>query len=343
MPDLKQEAAEVLANSIVIDGCVFPLHGTDFPGYKYLIGKGLITAMFLTIPFAEQGPGAAFRAISGLWRETNAPGARLKIALTPEDVHSAKTNGETALIITFQNWEPIGNSLAALHGFHRLGLRVLQLAYNEMGPAAAGCLEDYGLTAFGRRALEEINRLGIIADLSHVCDRACREAIALTSKPIILSHANPRSRAPNPRNKPDDIIKGVADTGGVIGLSAWGPICWRGPGHPRPTVDDFVGHVEYVVDLVGIDHVSFGTDTVVDGAPDTHDYWDTALAYPEVAGGYASEVGSSYEVRYPAGFGDQRGLPLVVAGLLRRGYRNDDIAKFLGGNIMRVWGEVLST
>ena len=340
MSDLERQATDVLAESIVIDGCVFPLHGTNFPGYRYLIGKDIVTAMFLTIPFAEQGPGAAFRSISGLWREADQPGSRLTIALTPADVRQAKAAGRTAMIITFQNWEPIGGSIAALHGFYRLGLRVLQLAYNEMGPAAAGCLEDYGLTSFGRRALRTINDLGIIADLSHVCDRACRQAIELTTKPIILSHANPRSRAPNPRNKPDDIIKGVAATGGMIGLSAWGPICWRGPGYPRPTIDDFVGHVRYVVDLVGIDHVSFGTDTVIDGSPDTHDYWDTALAYPEVAGEYAREVGSSYEVRYPAGFGDQRGLPAVVAGLIKSGFGKEDVGKFLGGNILRVWAAV---
>lgn len=340
MNDSNAQAKDILAESVVIDGCVFPLHGTDFPGYKHLIGKEIITAMLLTIPFADQGAGAAFRAISGLWREADAPGSRLAIALSPADVLQAKAEGRTALIVTFQHWEPIGNSLAALHGFYRLGLRVQQLAYNEMGPAAAGCLEDYGLTAFGRKALQTINDLGIIADLSHVCDRACREAIELTCKPIILSHANPRSRAPNPRNKPDDILKGVAATGGTIGLSAWGPICWRGPGHPRPTIDDFCDHVAYVVDLVGIDHVSFGTDTVVDGSPDTHDYWDTALAYPSVAGGYAREVGSAYEVRYPAGFGDQRGLPAVVAGLLKRGFSAEDAGKFLGGNLMRVWAEV---
>ena len=336
-------ARDILESSIVIDGCTFALHGTEFPGYEALIGKGLVTAMFLTVPFAEQGPAAAQRSINKLWREADAPGSGLAIAICPDDVRRAKAQGKTAMIITFQHWEPIGNSLDALHGFWRLGLRVQQIAYNEMGHAAAGCLEDgdFGLTRLGRRAVPAMNELGLMIDLSHASDLTCREVIDATTKPVVLSHANPRSRAPNPRNKPDDIILGVAATGGVIGLSPWGPICWRGPGHPRPTLADFAGHVAYVADLVGVDHIAFGSDTTVDGAVDTVDYWDTALAYPEVAGDYSREVGDSPAVRYPEGFGNQAGLPLVVDALQEQGFGRDDIGKFLGHNLMRVWAEIL--
>lgn len=332
----EQEARALIAGSVVIDGCQFA--EGDFPGWERLITKDLVTAIALTVPHSGSGFREACRAIGNLWRVACRPGSRLTIVRDAASISQAKVEGKTAVILAFQNWEPVENSLDLLHVFHQLGVRVIQIAYNEAGYVGSGCVEtpDRGLTRFGRLAVAEMNRIGILIDLSHVGDTTCRDVIEASSAPVAFTHANPRRRAPNPRNKDDDLIKAVARKGGVIGLSPWGPICWPGPGHPRPTLEDFVGHFEYLVDLVGYDHVSFGSDISVDGSSDPVGTQEQADRYPEVVGNYNREIGPTFQVRYPVGLYGATNLVELVARLLERGHKTADIQKFLGGNFLRL-------
>ena len=333
-------ATELIGSSIVIDGCQFA--ESDFPGWERLVTKDLVTAISLTVPNSGAGFREACRSIGELWRQASVPGSRLMIVRDAADIRRAKAEGKTAIILAFQHWEPIENSLAFLHVFRQLGVRVVQIAYNEAGYVGCGCVEtpDGGLTRFGRRAIAEMNRIGILIDLSHVGDKTCRDVIEFSKVPVAFTHANPRSRAPNPRNKDDDLIKAVAAKGGVIGLSPWGPICWLGPGHPRPTLDDFVGHFEYLVDLVGYDHVSFGSDISVDGSSDPVGTQEQADRYPEVVANYNREVGPTFQVRYPVGLYGATNLVELVARLLERGHKAEDLQKFLGGNLLRLFETV---
>jgi membrane dipeptidase len=307
-----------------------------------LVSKDLVSAICLTVPHSSADFTATCKSIGGLWRQAVASGSALRIALKVEDITTAKADCKFALILTFQHWEPIGNSLDAMQVFHRLGLRVAQLAYNDMSHAAAGCLEgDYGLTRFGRRAVAEMNRLGILVDLSHCNDRTCLEAAHASSKPVVLSHANPHAKGPNPRNKSDAVIKAVAASGGVIGLSPWGPLSWRGPGSPRPSLQDYLDKVAYVADMVGVDHLSFGSDTSVDGSLDAAGTQLQAVFFPEVVADYDREIGRTMPIRYTECFTSPRELPLVVDGLLKSGLSRQDVEKYLGLNLLRVLSQVM--
>jgi len=339
-----EAARELIRGSLVIDGCQFA--EADFPGYDKLVSKDIVSAISLTVPHSGGGFREACRAIGSLYQQAATPGSRLAIAREVGDLRRAKAEGKTAIILAFQHWEPVENSLALLHVFRQLGVRVIQLAYNEAGYVGCGCVEtpDGGLTRFGRRAVTEMNRIGIVIDLSHVGDKTCWDTIEASAAPVAFTHIVPRRRAPNPRNKDDDLIKAVAKGGGVIGLSPWGPICWLGPGHPRPTLEDFVGHFEYLVDLVGYDHVSFGSDISVDGSSDPIGTQEQADRYPEVVANYNREIGPTFKVRYPVGLYGATNLVELVDKLLERGHKSADLQKFLGGNLLKLfettWGGV---
>ncbi len=342
--DQEQASRDLLGRSVIIDGCQFA--EADFPGWHRLVTKDLVTAIALTVPNSGSGFRETCRAIGELYHQASAPGSRLAVVRETDDIRRAKAEGKTAIVLAFQHPAPIENSLAFLHVFRQLGVRIVQIAYNEVGYMGTGCTEspDAGLTHFGRRAIAEMNRIGMVIDLSHVGDKTCRDVIDASAAPVAFTHIVPRRRSPNPRNKDDDLIKAVAAGGGVIGLSPWGPICWLGPGHPRPTLEDFVGHFEHLVDLVGYDHVSFGSDISVDGSSDPIGTQEQADRYPEVVGNYNREIGGTFDVRYAAGLYGAKNLVELVARLLERGHKPDELQKFLGGNLLHLfeatWGGV---
>jgi len=333
-------AGEILGSGVVIDGCTFA--EGDFPGYDALVWKEVVDAICMTIPHSGEGFLPTVSALGGIWRAARAPGSRLQVVLTSGDVASAKADGKLGLILTLQHWDPIANSLGAMHALHRLGLRVAQLAYNDMSHAAAGCLEpDFGLTRFGRLAVSEMNRLGIVVDLSHCSDRTCLEAAEASEHPVVLTHANPYALGPNPRNRSDEAIRAVAASGGTIGLSPWGPISWLGPGHPQPALKDYVDKICYVANMVGTEHISFGTDTSLDGSLDAAGTQLQADFYAPVVADYDREIGRELPVRYAKGFSSPNGLHAVCQALLDRGFSRGDLEGFFGLNLMAVFSKVL--
>lgn len=332
------EASAILRRAIVVDGCQFT--EGDFPGLDRLAARDILTAINLTLPDSQAGFAATARAAGRLWRRVAGPeGARLTIATRAGDIRHAKADGTLALVFALQHPDAVDHDLDQLWALGTLGVRVIQLAYNEASYIGGGAIEDVdcGLTRFGRQAVAEMNRAGITIDLSHCGDRTCLDAAAVSTRPVLLTHANPRRRAPNPRNKPDEVLKAVAASGGVVGVSPWGPICWRGPKNPRPTLDDYLGHVEYLVELLGIDHVSFGADSPVAGTPDVAGIKEQADRYAPVVEAYNREIGPTFAVRYPEGLFGAAGLPAVVSGLLGRGFKDTDIEKFLGLNLLRAF------
>ena len=157
----------------------------------------------------------------------------------------------------FQDTRPIETDLDYLKVFHKLGLRVLQLTYNTQNYVGSGCCElhDAGLSSFGREVVEECNRLGMLIDLSHCGYATCWDAIRHTRKPLSLTHVGAHALCPaTGRNKPDEILKAVADTGGVIGIAFFAPLVKRNPKTQEVLlagVDDVIGHIDHVVKLVG--------------------------------------------------------------------------------------------
>jgi membrane dipeptidase len=242
-------------------------------------------------------------------------------------------------MLAFQDPAPIENRIELLRVFYELGVRVVQLTYNKANYIGTGCAEstDGGLTDFGRTVVQEMNQLGMVVDLSHCSERTTLEAIEESRQPVVFSHANVRAISDCPRNHTDEELKRVAETGGVVGLTPWGPICWKREKDEPPSLDDFLDHVDYVVNLIGIDHVGFGTDNTLDGAADEEGTKEQGRLYPEVVGEYDRRVGTNPAVRYALGFRGHHELKNVVEGLKKRGYPEDAISKFLGQNFLRVF------
>jgi membrane dipeptidase len=332
MSSTQRDAAAVHNEAIVIDGCSF-----FAKGWHERLEKAGVTALQMTVPWPWDGALQGIRRYREYYDVTrNEP--RLRIVRTTDDIRQAKADGVVGLILGAQNAQILENDPGLVEVFHVLGSRVIQLAYNERNLLADGCLEssNAGLSRLGKTMVKEMNRVGIQIDLTHTGEQSSLDAIELSSKPCIISHANPNGRVENPRNISDTLIKACAEAGGVVGLTPYAPINWMGGDEP-PSLDHFIGHLEYVVDLVGIDHVSFGTDSEV-----------TPGAYPpevrQLLGKYFPEASVGLKKRHPnvsktSGFESMEDLPNVTAALLDRGWQESDVRKFLGENLMRVYAQ----
>ena len=242
--------------------------------------------------------------------------------------------------INFQNADPIEGSLEYLSLFHRLGLRVFQLTYQRRNLAGDGCGEPgdgAGLSIFGQELVRELNRLGILIDLSHCSDRTTEEAIALSEQPVAFTHVNVRELNPHKRNKPEAQMKAVAAGGGVIGINSIARMISPEGRQKGTTIDDYLDQIDHVVGLVGVDHVGIGLDRNEDPtAEDMDERRRTFLTrFPELrAGG-----DFPFETYYTRDLSMGSMLPLTT-GLLERGYAEEDVLKILGGNFLRLLEQV---
>ncbi|KKL12784.1 hypothetical protein LCGC14_2532310, partial [marine sediment metagenome] len=169
---------------------------------------------------------------------------------TGADIRRAKTEGRTAIFFGFQNPSPIEDDIGLVEIVHTLGARFMQLSYNNQSLLATGCYEaeDPGLTRMGREVIDEMNRVGLVVDMSHSADRSTLEAIEHSARPIAITHANPAFWAPARRNKPDDVIRALAESGGMLGFSLY-------PHHLKDksdcTLQSFCEMVAQTADMVG--------------------------------------------------------------------------------------------
>jgi membrane dipeptidase len=246
------------------------------------------------------------------------------------DIEDAKRNGQLGVILGVQNSSWIGTQRERIRLLYKLGLRTLQLTYMERNHVGDGCLEpeNRGLTNFGMQVVRECNRLGILIDCSHVGVRTTLDAAELSAKPIVISHTAVRAITDNPRCVTDEQMKLVASKGGTIGITTFSPFIRT---DRQPTLDDYLDHYDYAIDLIGEDHVTFATDWF-DGKTKVN--WATPWYYPEVT------QGKQYGGLGLIGFARRSELVLVVDGMLKRGYGAARIRKLLGGNFIRVLKEV---
>lgn len=265
-----------------------------------------------------------------------------------KDIERAKHEGKVGIIFGFQDAGPLGLDLYFARVFHTLGIRVMGLSYNRRNLVADGCAEesDSPLSRFGREVVKELNRLRIVIDLSHTGHRSAMEAVDISDVPVILSHSNAYAVCDHPRNAKDELIKAVAARGGVIGATALPMLLTRKAIKPKRTLADLLDHIDYLVGLVGEDHVGFGSD-----------FWRFNLQDAierDVASGFkgrldhepwsAAQEGDldpdTLELVYPEGIRDVSQVPNLLQGLLNRGYSPVAAAKILGGNLFRVFREV---
>lgn len=324
---------------LIVDGLVFASDGDP----RWL-REGGISAVNLTLRSPIEDFEQTFDAFAAWRRRCADPASDWRLVERGEDIDRAKAEGKVGLIMGWQDTKMLGDRVERLEAFHRLGLRIVQLTYNEATPVGDGCLEprNAGLSNFGYEVVAEMNRLGLAIDLSHTGERTCLDTAAASKRPIFLTHANAKAVTNRVRNKSDEVIRAVAGTGGVIGVSLHGFMNWDGnPANP-PTLDLFLRHLRHVVDLVGMDHVGFGNDMAALSSAEKADAI-LDMSFTRYAGATADFVrafGNTLDKRYPDELNNPRFLSRKTDALLRAGYKESEVEKIMGLNFRRVLGEI---
>ena len=258
------------------------------------------------------------------------------VVRTLKDIHFAKTHNKIGFVFGLEASTPIENEIERIDVLYGLGIRQLGLAYSDSNALASGLNEniDGGLTSFGERCVKRMNQIGIAVDVSHSSDQTSIDAARVSSKPIFMTHAGAKAVWPIKRMKSDDALKAIAETGGVIGMSA-APHTTLSKAHPLHSIDSVMDHLTYCIDLVGIEHVAFGPDTLYGDHVGLHSIFSGLLST-------ATQGAPSYEkVQYVDGLENPTENFWNIAGwLVKNGFSDKDISLILGGNIMRALGEI---
>lgn len=267
---------------------------------------------------------------------TGAIEARSDLALcsTLAEVRAAWQAGTMALTFDIEGMGALNAELALVQAYYRLGVRQMAIAYNVNNDAGGGCHDDdKGLTDFGRAVVAEMNRVGMVVDCAHSGIRSGLEAMRLSSKPCIFSHANARALRDHERNITDEQIKAVAATGGVVGVNGLNLYLGDGPA----TAEGVVAHIDYIAKLVGVQHVGIALD------------YDPSGWTPPAPGTISKEEAALLEKywparQYPASVKDDylgpAALPAIVQQLRSRGYGEEAVRAIMAGNFMRVAAQV---
>ena len=257
------------------------------------------------------------------------------------EIEGAHADGVAGVIFGTQNGDPIEGDVILLEALYTLGFRIFQPAYQRRNLLANGSGEenDGGLSRLGRDVVDVANQLGLLIDLSHVAYRSTMDTIELSEDPVSFTHVNLHNVNHIPRNKRDDQIRAVAEKGGVVGVNAVSRLMLPDGLQKGATVDDFIGQIEGIVDLVGIDHVGIGLDVFEAMTED-----DLAVrketflrAFPELA---ADPTALTLENYYTKGLSSGSMIRSLGDPLRQRGYSDEAIRKVLGGNFMRLFSEV---
>lgn len=259
-----------------------------------------------------------------------------------KDVKRAFAEGRIALVPCLESATPIENEVDRLDVLYGFGVRSVGLVYSESNALGSGLREarDGGLTAFGRQAVERMNKLGIIIDTAHVGDQTTLDAIEVSEHPVVITHSGARALCDTRRMKPDNVLEAVARKGGFIGIES-APHTTLVKGSERHTIDEVMQHLEYCVKLMGIDHVAIGPDTLYGDHNALHRVYGRHLSIAAITGQEVPKGGPPHAV---AGMENPTEcMPNVVRWLVSHGYKDADIARIIGGNAMRVmkkvWGE----
>lgn len=253
------------------------------------------------------------------------------------DIDRARETGRTAIFFGFQNPSPMEDDIGLVEILHTLGARFMQLTYNNQSLLATGCYEDEdpGLTRMGRQVIAEMNRVGLVVDMSHSAERSTLEAVEASARPIVISHANPAAWHAARRNKPDAVIDAVTGAGGMLGFSLY-------PHHLKGgsacTLEDFCRMIARTADRVGADHLGIGSDLCQDQPDSVVEWmrvgrWSKQIDYGE---GSAAAPGFPPMPRW---FRDNRDFGNIETGLRTAGFDEAEIAGIMGGNWYRFFAE----
>ena len=247
-----------------------------------------------------------------------------------DDVRKAHSEGRTAIFFGFQNCSPIEDNIGLVEVCHQLGARFMQLSYNNQSLLATGCYEgdDPGITRMGRQVIREMNRVGLVVDMSHSARRSTLEAIEISERPIAITHANPSFWFTALRNKSDDVLKALAESGGMLGFSMY-------PHHLKGKSDclleDFCSMIARTAEMIGVEHIGFGSDLCQD-QPDSVVEWmrnGTWTRERDFGEGSAGQAGFPEQ---PNWFNDNRDFKNILNCLRKTGFSEDEVARIAGLN-----------
>lgn len=255
------------------------------------------------------------------------------------DMARAKKEGRLGIILSFESVEMLGGQLSSLEVFRDLGVRVMQLSYNRRSPFAAGVMEPNagGLTPLGREAVREMNRLGIAVDLSHANAATTADALGVSLKPPVMTHAGCAAVHAHPRCKTDEQLRALAARGGVVGIFDL-PYLTASP--RQPTLDDYLAHLEHALRIAGEDHVGIGSDVGI--APFDTSSAGMAEFAKELEERRSAGLSAPEEDRptYVVGLNVPRRIEIIADRLLQRGYSAALTEKVIGANFARVFAEI---
>jgi microsomal dipeptidase-like Zn-dependent dipeptidase len=255
-----------------------------------------------------------------------------------KDIEKAKAENKTAIFFGFQNCSPIEDDIGLIEKIHELGCRFMQLTYNNQSLLATGCYEkiDSGVTNFGREAIKEMNRVGVVIDMSHSAEQSTLDAIDISEKPIAITHANPSFWHKAKRNKSNDLLKSLGNSGGMLGLSLYAHHLKDGS---NCTLESFCEMVAKTADIMGTKNIGIGTDLCLD-QPDSivewmrNGTWTKAKNYGE---GSKKKPGFP---KQPNWFLYARGFKNIDKGLKKIGFNEDEVNGILGNNWYNFYKEI---
>ena len=293
------------------------------------MNEGGITAVHVTICYHEDFQEMVQNVIA--WNQRFEQYSQLIFqGLAADDVRKADEEGRTAIFFGFQNCSPIEDNIGLVEVCYQLGVRFMQLSYNNQSLLAAGCYEvdDPGITRMGRQVIKEMNRVGLVVDMSHSASRSTLEAIEISERPIAITHANPSNWHDALRNKSDDVLKALAESGGMLGFSMY-------PHHLKDKSDcqleDFCGMIARTADMMGVESIGFGSDLCQD-QPDSVVEWmrnGTWTREKDFGEGSASFTGFPEQ---PNWFKDNQDFKNILNCLTKTGFSEIEVERIAGLN-----------
>lgn len=329
----EQRALHLFKESIVIDALNYSPTLPNLNHSEYLDEYALagVTAVHFTVQTPDGGLSNFLDQVS-LWHEL-AKKTGCRIAGTANDIRLAKKEQQKCLIFGIQNAKPLEEDLALIRVFHLLGIRIIQPAYDGQNLLGSGGDEvDAGITKLGKKMIEEMNRIGILIDVSHCGIKTTMDVIHYSAKPIAFTHSNPKALCDHYRNKTNEQLKALADRGGVVGLTAFSPIS-KTQRDQDPTLTDYLNFIDYVCNLIGTEHVGFGLDLAPVARWDEEGHRIWAKKNPGLAPESINKI-SIEELNEPSK------IINIAKGLVSRGYNDCEIKGILGENFLRLFEDV---
>lgn len=275
-------------------------------------------------PHAEKRPKERFLEIikymcQEIWENQDI----LKVIYSSKDFYHAVDEGKMAVVLGMEGLSPLGEDPEGIYTLYQLGFRQISLTWNEQNAFATGTRGDVnrGLTELGKRAIRIMEELGIILDVSHANDKTFWDIYDVATKPIIASHSNARALCPVPRNITDEQIKAIGESGGLVGINAFNEFIHVD--RDKRNVDYLINHIEHIVDLIGIDHVTFGFDFF--------EYLEEDKSKSFIEDPY----------RGTPGIEDISQAPNLIRKLQDRGFSKEDIEKISYRNFLNLMDRVL--